>query len=74
MINKKVNSVQEALQGVEDNMTIMLGGFGLCGIPENSIAELVKKETKTTKHDGHIVFNALQCLLYGIYFFVNHDF
>lgn len=47
MINKKVNSVQEALQGIEDNMTIMLGGFGLCGIPENSIAELVKKELKT---------------------------
>ncbi|MFZ4106590.1 CoA transferase subunit A [Flavobacterium sp.] len=46
MINKKVNSVKEALQGIEDNMTIMLGGFGLCGIPENSIAELVKKQTK----------------------------
>jgi 3-oxoacid CoA-transferase subunit A len=46
MINKKVNSVQEALQGIQDNMTIMLGGFGLCGIPENSIAELVKKQTK----------------------------
>ena len=46
MINKKVNSVQDALQGIEDNMTIMLGGFGLCGIPENSIAELVKKGTK----------------------------
>ncbi len=46
MINKKVNSVQEALQGVEDNMTIMLGGFGLCGIPENSIAELVKKNVQ----------------------------
>ena len=46
MINKKVKSVQDALQGIEDNMTIMLGGFGLCGIPENSIAELVKKGTK----------------------------
>jgi 3-oxoacid CoA-transferase subunit A len=46
MINKKVNSVQEALQGVEDSMTIMLGGFGLCGIPENSIAQLVKKQIK----------------------------
>ena len=46
MINKKVHSVQEALQGIEDNMTIMLGGFGLCGIPENSITELVKKQTK----------------------------
>ncbi len=45
MINKKVNNVQEALQGIENGMTLMLGGFGLCGIPENSIAELVKKET-----------------------------
>jgi 3-oxoacid CoA-transferase subunit A len=43
MINKKVNNVQDALQGIENGMTIMLGGFGLCGIPENSIAELVKK-------------------------------
>lgn len=42
MINKKVANVQEALQGVKDNMTLMLGGFGLCGIPENAIAELVK--------------------------------
>ena len=46
MINKRVNSVQEALDGIENNMTIMLGGFGLCGIPENSITELVKKEIK----------------------------
>ena len=43
MINKKVNNVTEALQGIESGMTIMLGGFGLCGIPENSIAELVNK-------------------------------
>jgi 3-oxoacid CoA-transferase subunit A len=42
MITRKVNSVQDALNGITDNMTIMLGGFGLCGIPENSIAELVK--------------------------------
>ena len=46
MINKVVSNVQEALEGVKDNMTLMLGGFGLCGIPENSIAELVKKGTK----------------------------
>ena len=46
MISKKVNSVQEALQGVQDGMTIMLGGFGLCGIPENSIAELVRLNIK----------------------------
>jgi 3-oxoacid CoA-transferase subunit A len=42
MINKTVNTVQEALQGIESGMTIMFGGFGLCGIPENSISELVK--------------------------------
>ncbi len=43
MIKKTVNNVQEALDGVEDGMTFMLGGFGLCGIPENSIAELVNR-------------------------------
>jgi len=46
MISKKVNSVEEALNGVADSMTIMLGGFGLCGIPENSIAEMVRKNVK----------------------------
>lgn len=46
MISKKVDSVQQALDGVQDGMTIMLGGFGLCGIPENSISELVKKDVK----------------------------
>ncbi len=42
MINKRVDNVQEALKGVKSSMTLMLGGFGLCGIPENSIAELVR--------------------------------
>ncbi len=32
MINKKVNNVHEALSGIENGNTIMLGGFGLCGI------------------------------------------
>lgn len=45
-MNKVVDSVSKALEGIEDNMTLMLGGFGLCGIPENAIAELVKKGTK----------------------------
>ena len=45
MISKKVNTVQEAIQGIKNDMTIMFGGFGLCGIPENTITELVKKET-----------------------------
>ncbi len=46
MIKKTVNSVQEALLGIEDGMTLMLGGFGLCGIPENSISELVRLNVK----------------------------
>ena len=43
MINKKVKDVQEAILGVSSNMTFMFGGFGLSGIPENSIKELSKK-------------------------------
>lgn len=46
MINKKVANAEEALHDVKDNQTIMFGGFGLCGIPEKSINELVKKGTK----------------------------
>ncbi len=46
MINKKVPGVIEALEGVSDNMTLILGGFGLSGIPENSIAQLVKLNIK----------------------------
>jgi len=45
-MNKVVNNVEEALKGIEDGMTLMLGGFGLCGIPENSIAQLVKLKVK----------------------------
>jgi 3-oxoacid CoA-transferase subunit A len=45
-MNKVVNNVEEALKGIEDNMTLMVGGFGLCGIPENSIAQLVKMGKK----------------------------
>ena len=39
-MSKVVNNATEALQGVRDNMTILVGGFGLCGIPENCIAAL----------------------------------
>jgi len=46
MINKKVDNVTKALEGVKDNMTFMLGGFGLSGIPENAIAQLVKLGVK----------------------------
>lgn len=41
MITKKVNNVHEAIEGIQSSMTIMFGGFGLCGIPENTIAALV---------------------------------
>ena len=46
MINKTVPDVQEACRGVKDGMTFMLGGFGLSGIPENTIAELVRLNVK----------------------------
>ncbi len=42
MIRKTVENVAKAVNGVKDGMTLMLGGFGLCGIPENAISELVK--------------------------------
>ncbi len=42
-LNKVVAGPQEALTGVADGMTFMVGGFGLCGIPENAISEMVKR-------------------------------
>lgn len=45
-INKVVANVEEATKGIKDGMTLMLGGFGLCGIPENTIAQLVKMGVK----------------------------
>ena len=44
MLNKVVENIEEALFGAESNMTFMVGGFGLSGIPENCIAALAKKE------------------------------
>ena len=46
MISKVFISVDDALSGLKDNMTVMFGGFGLSGIPENSIAAIRKKGTK----------------------------
>src|SRR4051812_41034649 len=45
-MNKTVANANEAIKDMKDNITIMLGGFGLCGIPENTIAALVKKGVK----------------------------
>ena len=44
MINKVVKNIDQALKGVQSNMTFMFGGFGLSGIPENTIAALSRKE------------------------------
>ncbi|WP_133468248.1 CoA transferase subunit A [Paraglaciecola marina] len=44
--NKVVNSYQEAMAGLSDDMTVIAGGFGLCGIPEGLIAEIRHKQTK----------------------------
>ena len=43
-MNKVVANADEAIKDIKSGMTLMLGGFGLCGIPENCIAALVKKE------------------------------
>lgn len=45
-MNKVVSSADEAIYDIQDASTLMLGGFGLCGIPENCIAALVKKGVK----------------------------
>ncbi|HEY0977649.1 MAG TPA: CoA transferase subunit A [Flavobacteriales bacterium] len=45
-MNKVVANADAALDGLTDGMTLMVGGFGLCGIPENSIAALVRKGVK----------------------------
>lgn len=46
MINKVVSGAEEAIRDIEDGHTLMLGGFGLCGIPENCINALVEKDVK----------------------------
>jgi 3-oxoacid CoA-transferase subunit A len=43
-MNKVVNDAGEAIEGIQSGMTLMLGGFGLCGIPENCIAALADSE------------------------------
>ena len=40
-MNKLVKDAKEGIEGIKDGMTLMLGGFGLCGIPENCISALV---------------------------------
>ena len=44
--DKVVNTYEEAMAGLEDGMTVISGGFGICGIPENLIKEIKKMGTK----------------------------
>lgn len=44
--NKVVHTYEEALEGLKDNMTVMVGGFGLCGIPEGLIQFIYRAGTK----------------------------
>ena len=46
MINKVISGAEEAVRDIQDNATLMLGGFGLCGIPENCINALLRKGVK----------------------------
>lgn len=41
--DKRVSSYEEAMEGIESGMTVIAGGFGLCGIPENLIAEIKRR-------------------------------
>src|SRR5271165_3740559 len=52
-MNKVVANADEAIRDVFDGATIMIGGFGLCGMPENLIRALVRKGTK----DLHTISN-----------------
>lgn len=45
-LDKRVYSYEEALDGLTDNMTVLAGGFGICGIPENLIAEIRRRGVK----------------------------
>lgn len=45
-MSKVVKNANEAIQGIVDGMTLMLGGFGLCGIPENCIVAIAKSGVK----------------------------
>ncbi len=46
MINKAVKNADEAIHDIIDNSVLMVGGFGLCGIPENLISALLRKKVK----------------------------
>ena len=59
MINRVVKNAEEAVKDITDNATLLVGGFGLCGIPENCISALVKKGVK-----GNILWSNLTLLFW----------
>jgi 3-oxoacid CoA-transferase subunit A len=61
-VNKVVASADEAVADIPDGATVMLGGFGLCGVPENLIAALVKKGVKNL----HTISNNMGIDGYGM--------
>ena len=50
-MKKRFNNAEEALHDIKDGATILLGGFGLCGIPENCIAALKEKNIKELEYE-----------------------
>ena len=52
--DKRVASYEEALEGLQDGMTVIAGGFGLCGIPENLIAEIKRRGTRDPVSYTHL--------------------
>ena len=68
-MNKVVHSADEAIRDIPDGATIMVGGFGLCGIPENLIAALVRKGVKNlttiSNNVGIADFGLGKCLYAG---------
>ena len=60
--NKVVTSYDEAMKGLNDNMLLMVGGFGLCGIPEN----LIKATAKWGARDLTLISNECGSNEYGL--------
>ena len=51
MIDKTVENAEDAVKDIQDGATLMMGGFGLSGIPENCIAALLQKNIKNLETD-----------------------
>ena len=59
MINRVVKNAEEAVKDITDNMTLLVGGFGLCGIPENLLKALASKKDEIK--DLEIISNNYFC-------------